>query len=135
MKPIFVDTGAFYAKYVPQDRYHEEAKPLWGKVREDGISCFTSNFVLAELITLFVYRFGAVRALRAAKEIYGSHAVQIVSVDREMEMRGLAWLERFPDQDFSMTDAISFALTEEKGLKAAFTFDHHFDIAGFERFR
>jgi predicted nucleic acid-binding protein len=34
-----------------------------------------------------------------------------------------------------MTDATSFALMKERDLKIAYTFDHHFEIAGFQPFR
>lgn len=136
MKPtLFIDTGAFYARYVGRDDHHEESLVLWKKVQEKGPSCLTTNFVLSELITLLVYRFGPRQALQAAREIYTSQGIQIVPVSLEGELKALEWLERFSDQKFSMTDATSFALMEEKGIKIAFTFDSHFEIAGFQKFR
>lgn len=131
---LFIDTGAFYSRYVVSDDYHQESLRLWQRIREEGIRCFTSNFVLSELITLLIYRFGIAKALQPAREIYASRAIQIVPVSLENELSALERLEKFSDQDFSMTDAVSFAVMEEKKLKQAFTFDHHFDIAGFERF-
>ena len=134
MKNLFIDTGAFYARYVARDQYHSESLTLWKKIQEQKIACMTSNFVLAELISLLLYRFGNKAALQAAREIYTSHAIRIIPIQLELELKGLDWLEKFSDQDFSMTDATSFSLMEEKRLKTAFTFDHHFEIAGFEKF-
>ncbi len=87
------------------------------------------------MISLLVYRFGSKAALQAAREIYTSHAIQIIPITLELELKGLDWLERYLDQDFSMTDATSFALMEARKIRTAFTFDHHFEIAGFEKFR
>jgi predicted nucleic acid-binding protein len=42
------------------------------------------------------------------------------------------WLERFHDQSFSLTDAVSFELMRRERLKSAFAFDKHFHTAGFE---
>lgn len=132
---LFIDTGAFYARYVVRDDRYGEAVDLWKKVEEQKIRCVTTNFVLSELITLLVYRFGNAKALQAAREIYASHIIQISPVTLDLELKALEWLERFSDQKFSMTDAVSFALMEQEGLKEAFTFDGDFEIAGFQPFR
>lgn len=135
MKPsLFIDTGAFYARYVAQDEYHQEARQLWDRVQKEGILCLTTNLVLVELISLFVYRFGTKRALQAAREIYSSQIIEILSVTTHLELAALEWLDRFSDQKFSMTDAVSFAVMADLNLKQAFAFDHHFEIAGFQRF-
>jgi len=42
-----------------------------------------------------------------------------------------AWLERFRDQRFSMTDAVSFEVMRRERLKTAFAFDQDFETAGF----
>ena len=42
------------------------------------------------------------------------------------------WLERFRDQHFSLTDAVSFELMRQDRLAAAFAFDTDFVTAGFE---
>ena len=42
-----------------------------------------------------------------------------------------AILERHADQDFSFTDAVSFAVMQERGIEEAFTFDSHFATLGF----
>ena len=41
------------------------------------------------------------------------------------------WLGRFTDQDFSLTDAVSFTVMAERGIEEALTLDHHFATAGF----
>jgi hypothetical protein len=36
------------------------------------------------------------------------------------------------DQDFSLTDAVSFVVMQERGIEQAFTFGNHFAILGFQ---
>jgi uncharacterized protein len=40
-------------------------------------------------------------------------------------------LSKYLDQNFSYTDAVSFAIMKRKGIKKSFSFDRHFLIAGF----
>lgn len=132
--PLFVDTGAFYARYVPRDQYHEISLSLWKKLGEEGLSCVTTNLVLVETISLFVYRFGHHQAVLAAREIYSSQVVEVVRVGYEDEVRALEWMEKFSDKRFSMTDATSFAMMERMKINRFFGFDSDFEVAGFTRF-
>lgn len=45
------------------------------------------------------------------------------------------WLERYADQRFSLTDAVSFELMKREKLTHAFAFDPHFVTAGFALLR
>jgi predicted nucleic acid-binding protein len=44
----------------------------------------------------------------------------------------LRWLNQFPDQRFSLIDAVSFEVMRRERLTSAFAFDRHFEVAGFE---
>lgn len=134
MKPaLFIDTGALYARYVARDTHHARAIQLWKDIAEQRTPCLTTNFVVAELLTLLTYRFGTTAGLQVAREIYGSHRLHIFSITTDIELQGLEWLERLSDQIFSMTDATSFAVMATRKLTTAFTFDHHFTVAGFQQ--
>ena len=41
------------------------------------------------------------------------------------------WLARFHDQDFSFTDAVSFAVMRSRRIRNALTLDRHFAVAGY----
>ena len=45
------------------------------------------------------------------------------------------WLARFPDQPFSLVDAVNFEVMRRERLTHAFAFDRHFELAGFRLLR
>jgi hypothetical protein len=48
-----------------------------------------------------------------------------------LEFKAEKILEKYQDQDFSYTDAVSFAAMREFKIGKAFAFDSHFSTAGF----
>lgn len=129
---IFIDTGAFLARYIERDQYHNAATKHWQTLRNDQRRCFTSNFVLDETFTLLArrstYRFAAERA----RNLLQSTSLSILRPDAECEAAALELFEAFADQSASFTDCVSFVLMEKHSIKCAFSFDRHFAIAGFE---
>jgi len=143
---IFIDTGAFFARYVEKDQYHSLSIKLWSKIQKEKLSCMKTNAVIIELINLLLRRTDRQTVLQIAQEIYQSQILDIQSITPRLELQALHWLEKFADQDFSLTDTLSFSfMTEHKIIQAfsfmtehkiiqAFTFDHHFEVAGFQKF-
>ncbi len=129
---IFVDTGAFLARYLTGDSLHTRANRAWKELEKRKAAIYTSHFVLDETLTLLArradYRFAAERGRR----IYASEALKILRADETAEKRALGFFEKFADQDVSFTDCVSFALMSQYRIERAFTFDRHFAHAGFE---
>ncbi len=50
----------------------------------------------------------------------------VIRVLPEEEAQAKAILARHQDKDWSLCDAISFAVLEARGVRTAFTFDQHF---------
>jgi predicted nucleic acid-binding protein len=128
---IYIDTGAFIARYVVRDNHHESAVRCWKEMEQTGARCFTSNFVLDEAFTLLARRTTYVFAADRARHILASPALTILRPGAEQEGRAVELFEKYADQDVSFTDCISFVLMVEAKLKRAFTFDRHFQSAGF----
>jgi predicted nucleic acid-binding protein len=58
--------------------------------------------------------------------------VKVYSVP-EIEKEAEETLKKFADQDFSYTDAVSFAVMKDQRINKAFAFDKHFQTMGFTR--
>ena len=128
---IYVDTGAFLARYITKDQYHKEALRLWGKLAKSGTKCATSNGVLFETLTLMARRAGYAFAAERARNIYSSEVVTILRSAQEDEWVAIGLFEKYADQEMSFIDCASFALMRKAGIEQAFTFDRHFEMAGF----
>jgi len=130
-REIFVDTSAWYPIV---DRAHPDhdrmAEQLEARLR-GGAGLVTTNLVLAETHALLVRRIDR-RVARAF--LAGARAAPNVVVHSTAEFEAAAeadWLTRYDDQDFSLTDAVSFAVMTERGITEALTLDRHFATAGF----
>ncbi|MGH9441187.1 MAG: type II toxin-antitoxin system VapC family toxin [Thermoanaerobaculia bacterium] len=129
---IFIDTGAFLARYLASDSLHQKALRAWKDLEKRKATVVTSHFVLDETLTLLArradYRFAAERG----RGLYESETLQILRADSAAEVRALSLFEKFADQKVSFTDCVSFALMSQRKIERAFTFDRHFILAGFE---
>ena len=132
---IFVDTGAFLGRYLPDDQYHAAALAEWHFLAERNLTCCTSNLVLSETITLLARRASYEFAAEKARLIQASTVLCILRPVAQDEIAAIAWLEKFADQRVSFTDAVSFALMKRHRIARAFTFDRHFELAGFKGLR
>lgn len=129
---IFVDTGAFLARYVAVDQYHGRATAAWERLAKDKLRCFTSNFVLDETLTLLARRAGYDFAAQRARNILASQAIEILRPVKRHEEQAVELFEKYGDQQVSFTDCVSFALMREARIRRVFGFDRHFRSAGFE---
>jgi predicted nucleic acid-binding protein len=90
------------------------------------------NFVLDETFTLLGRRAGYDFAAQRARNIYASEWLAILRSEKNDELRAIDFFEKYSDHRLSFTDCISFVLMQRKKIKKVFTFDHHFQIFGFQ---
>ena len=128
---IFVDTGPFLARHVAKDQLHSKAIRAWKAAAKSGAALFTSSFVLDETFTLLGRRTSYAFAADRAESILASRVLTILRPDARDEAAALALFRKLADQEVSFTDCISFALMHRHRISRAFTFDRHFEAAGF----
>ncbi len=130
---IFVDTGAFIARFIERDQFHKRALSTWRRIEKRADRCFTSNFVLDETFTLLARRASYAFAAERARGLLSSRVLVVLRPDRDDELAALDLFEKLADQQVSYTDCVSFALMRREGIRRTFSFDRHFDLLGFER--
>ena len=128
---VFVDTGAWVALADEQDSYHGYAVTAYPRVRREWRSWLTTNLVVAEAYTLSHRRLGHRAAIAFLTTVRNETRLVTIYSDLVLETTADEILRRYADQDFSYTDAVSFALMRQRGISAAFAFDRHFLTAGF----
>jgi predicted nucleic acid-binding protein len=133
-KPLFVDTGAFYANFVENSSRHERARTVMemiqrGELRYQPI--YTTGHVLGELATLTLRKEGHAKALDTVQRIRESDAVRVVHPDEETFDTVCTEFARFDDQQISFVDHVTSVLATEYGVDHVFAFDSDFRTLGF----
>ncbi len=134
MNKIFVDTWAWYALADAADTDHILAQLANEQLLADDYTFITTNFVLAEAVTLIRYKLhhtAAIQFRQMLQQLIQAGLVELVRVDETHEAAAWEIFRQYVDQKFSYTDCTSFAVMRDLKLTQAFTGDHHFSILGF----
>jgi uncharacterized protein len=129
---VFVDTSAWIAASNVRDIYHSAATTEYRRLLSGKHRFITTNMVIAEAYIIIRRTGGHPEALSFLRSLSNSPRLEQVYSDNTLEILAESILEGYPDQDFSYTDAVSFAIMRQHGIQQAFTFDSHFATFGFE---
>ncbi len=127
---IFIDTGAFIARYMKYDQYHQHAMKKWGSILKNPDLC-TSNHIIDETITFLLRRTNPDFAVEKAEILLSTDVIHTLRSDQEDEQEALEILKRYKDQKLSFTDCITSALMKRYKIDRIFTFDSHFRLFGY----
>lgn len=129
---VLVDTSALVALVNGRDQWHERAVRSARANTASGVRFVSTVLVLAEFHARLMYLRGADHARRATMSFLDDPAHEWLDVDAALVGHAIArWILRFADQQFSLTDAVSFEVMRRERIKHAFAFDRHFETAGF----
>ena len=132
--PVFVDTGAFYARADEDDRHHETAVALFEGIRSGDVPLrpiYTSQAVLAEFATLALYKLGYDLATDALTAIRESTSINVLPVGESAFGTAAARFTDYDDQLISFVDHTTGVLADERGVDHVFAFDSDFRALGF----
>jgi predicted nucleic acid-binding protein len=132
---IFVDTGAWVARFSRRDQFHNRAIETWENLWVSGEPIVTSDSVFAETVSMLVRRIGPSSGVQTGRFLHGWSELTILRATREDETTALDLLAKFADQSVGFVDCLSFALMRRHGISVAFSFDRHFELAGFSLLR
>ena len=128
---VFIDTGYFFARLVARDQWHERAK----KAVPPDLEAVTSSLVINETISLLQAKGMFSAALSFLRGIRGRPGVRIVHIDAVLQAKAWELFGRWGATGANAVDCASFAVMESLSIRKAFTFDEHFEIAGFKTLR
>ncbi|WP_123620053.1 type II toxin-antitoxin system VapC family toxin [Halorubrum sp. CSM-61] len=132
--PVFIDTGAFYARADQNDTHHEETIRFFNGIQTGKLSyrpIFTSQAVLSEFATLALYKLGHDTATRALTAIRNSDSVNIVPASKSAFETATEQFVDYDDQDISFVDHTSSVLADTHDIEHIFAFDSDFRTLGF----
>jgi predicted nucleic acid-binding protein len=125
---LFVDTSAFYALADESDRKHSPARAFYESL--DHARLTTTDHVLVECWFLIGSRLGRDAAIRFWDGLRSGIVDMLAVMPRDLD-HAREIIRRFPDQNFSLVDATSFAVMERETVVRVFTFDEHFRVYRF----
>ena len=127
-----MDTGAWLAAFHRRDQYHVRAATTLRRLRAERARLVVTDLILSELHLHLLHAMGSIRAAGHLETLLADPLIEEVFTDEAIQAVALTdWIHRFPDQAFTLTDAVSFTTMRARGIDTAFTFDSHFAIAGF----
>jgi predicted nucleic acid-binding protein len=129
---IFVDASAHIALARRDDEHHWDAVAVLKALQRQRARLYTTNFVVAEAHAMLLRYLGNAAARRFLQDLDRSKVTILIRAEPADEAAARAIIYRQTDKDYSLTDAISFAVMTRLGLRQAFAFDKHFEQYGWQ---
>ena len=120
---IFVDTGAWFASFVPSDPDHAAAG-AWLDANTHAL--VTTDYVIDELLTLLKIRGELERALEIGPPLLRGAVCRLEWVTPADVAQAWQVFATYRDKGWSFTDCVSRVVIERLGIATAFAFDVHF---------
>lgn len=119
---VLWDSSAILALLDADDADHARAVAAARQIASEARPSFVTNYVEAEAHALLLRKLG--RSI--ARQWLQSGGLPVVRALPSEEQHARDILARHTDKDWTMCDAISFAVLDGRHVARAFTFDHHF---------
>ena len=126
IRSVLWDSSAILALLDADNADHARAVTVARAIASERRPSFITNYVEAETHALLVRKLG--RAI--ARQWLLTGGLSVVTVLPAEEQRAKDILVRHTDKDWTLCDAISFAVLDARHVSRAFTFDRHFKQYG-----
>lgn len=119
---VLWDSSAILALLDADDADHERAVTVAREIASAKRPSFITNYIEVEAHALLLRKLGRV----LARQWLLTGGLPVVRVLPAEEERAREILARHADKDWTLCDALSFAVLETRHVTRAFTFDRHF---------
>jgi predicted nucleic acid-binding protein len=123
MSGVFVDTGAWFARFVPTDPDHSAAKAWLDRNTQPLI---TTDYVIDELLTLLRVGGEYQRALDIGPRMLHGEVCELEWVTPPDVEEAWQVFSTYHDKACHFTDCVSRVVMERLGIDTALAFDEHF---------
>jgi predicted nucleic acid-binding protein len=121
-RSVLWDSSAILALLDADDADHGTAATVARQIASEARPCFITNYVEVEAHALLLRKLG--RSIARQWLLTGGLPVVRALPGEEQKAREI--LEKHGDKNWTLCDAISFAVLESRRVGRAFTFDRHF---------
>lgn len=135
LRAVFVDTGGWVALRYRRDHFHAKARAILRRLQSDDLGMVTTEWVLAESVTLLKARGAVDDALALGEAVQAGRLGYLAESTPDRRRRTWELFVRYRGRRVGWVDCASFAVMEELGLTQFFGFDEDFVRAGFSAYR
>ena len=135
MTKLFVDTSGWASFFNSKEPTHKQASQILMTAYRDRYTVVTSNYILAELVSLLhsPLRISRPTIFAIVDTIKSTPYVDIVHIDLAIDSDAWDLCKSRIDKAWSLVDCSSFVIMQQHNIQQALTTDHHFEQAGFIR--
>ncbi len=130
-KAAFADSAFFYALVDRRDRAHRAAVETLHSLTRRQRPVISTDYVIAESLTLAKSRAGSLAALRLVERLDSSALIRMDWIGPARFAEAKIFFRKHADHGYSFTDCTSFVVMRELKITDALTTDRHFAEAGF----
>ena len=132
MMTVFADTQYWIAIVRPNDQWKEAAERARSSL--GTVRLLTTDEVLTEFLTALSHGGKQLRrqAVKIVRAILDNPNVKVLPQTRDSFLNGVAFYERRPDKNYSLTDCISMNAMRAESVTKILTNDRHFEQEQFE---
>lgn len=126
---IFFETSAIIAFFIKDENLHQKVVDKYQFYKQIKAVFLTSEYVLDELFTWILNRFGkklALQAVRFFQEAEKNNAIKIFNIDTPLFKKALELFIKYSEHKISFTDITSYVLCKELAADEIFTLDSDF---------
>ncbi|GIK56853.1 MAG: type II toxin-antitoxin system VapC family toxin [Chloroflexi bacterium] len=133
MSDVFVDTAAWLALLNSRDKYHKDANQMMAKLRQQKQKLITTDFVLLEVADALAAPDFRAQTIRFINSLRQTPFLTIVPVSKSLYEEAWQFYSKRPDKAWGLTDCSSFVIMQQEHITVAFTADHYFVQAGYQK--
>jgi predicted nucleic acid-binding protein len=120
---VFVDTGAWFAKFVPEDPQHAHVE-AWFNSTTDRL--ITTDYCIDETLTLLVARHRLARAMVAGRALFDPSVTAVHYLTQNQVERAWILFQQRAAGGWSFTDCTSKIVIDDLDIRTAAALDDHF---------
>jgi predicted nucleic acid-binding protein len=128
---IFVDTGVWFARFVPDDPNHSRIT-TWLDTNSELL--ITSDYCVDETLTLIAARKRSKLAIAAGRHLFNETIARLHFLKNDQINRAWILFQQRASAGWSFTDCTCKIVIDDLGILSAATLDRHFGQFGVKLF-
>lgn len=132
MRKVLIDTSAWMAYYLSDEPDHIRIKSLIKRLINENVSIFTSNDIIDETVTNFIYLKPnlAKKFIEFIGQSIQARDVFQLWVDEEIQNQAFELVQKFQEHKLSLSDATSIVLINRFKIESVISLDSDFVKVG-----